>query len=78
MIIACILAIGCGGVLNDAPVEEVVLDIPTPGVGVVDVEDPDKIFNVVVTLILALVTGGAFTYNTVTIQQCINSGFDLN
>ena len=30
------------------------------------------------TVIFALVTGMAFTYNTVTIEYCIRNGFDLN
>lgn len=78
LIITCILLIAFGGLQTGDAAPSVEEDVVAKVSDTMKKEQEEKNLNVAITIVLALVTGMAFTYNTVTIEYCIRNGFDLN
>ena len=72
--IICVVIIALGGMVTVREEEAVeVMNSKT----VTEEEDKERLMNVVLAIVFALLTAGAFTFNVVSIQFCVNLNFDV-
>ena len=73
LMIACILLIGLGGTINFGDDETKEEDVSKS-----DEQKEDENMYVFLAILMAIITGAVFTFNTISINYCISNNFDLN
>ena len=69
----CVVIIALGGMVTDKE------DNGAGGIGydLTEEEDKERLLNVVLAIVFALLTAGAFAFNVVSIQFCVDLNFDV-
>ena len=75
--VTCIVCIGLGGMLDEEKVDKT-SDASIESKSDDKIGDPDdKVANVILAIVFALLTGATFTHSAVSIQFCIQQKFNL-